>query len=47
MKKILFVLFVLIGCNKNSYPWFSGSLQDALNNNNEKKIIMLDFYTDW
>ena len=47
MKKIFLIILLFVGCNKNNYPWFDGSLNDALKNNPDNKIIMLDFYTDW
>ena len=46
MKKIFYLFILLIACNKQSYPWFSGSIDDALVNIDDK-IIMLDFYADW
>tara|TARA_Y100000590_G_scaffold300162_1_gene338440 strand:+ start:1105 stop:1269 length:165 start_codon:yes stop_codon:yes gene_type:complete len=47
LKKIFFIfLLLLLGCNSNSVNWYSGSYQEALNENNQK-IIMIDFYADW
>jgi len=46
MKKIFYLFILLIACNKPSYPWFSGNIDDALVNIGDK-IIMLDFYADW
>ena len=47
MKKILCIFLLIISCSKNDYPWYNGTLNDALNNNPQNKIIMLDFYTEW
>ena len=46
MKKIFYLFILLIACNKPSYPWFSGTIDDALVNIGDK-VIMLDFYADW
>ena len=47
MKKyILIFIIVFFGCNDQKLKWFSGSLEDAFSNQ-DNKIIMVDFYTDW
>ena len=46
-KIIICLLLLFFSCNKNTpYPWFKGSLSDALDILDDR-IIMLDFYTDW
>jgi len=52
MKKkyfILWLLLLLISCNKNSYiNWSHGTLDEAIAlNSHNQKLIMIDFYTDW
>ena len=47
MKKyIVIFIIVFFGCNDQKLKWFSGSLEDAFSNQ-DNKIIMVDFYTDW
>ena len=47
MKKyIVIFIIVFFGCNDQKLKWFSGSLEDAFLNQ-DNKIIMVDFYTDW
>mgnify|MGYP000101927523 CR=1 FL=1 len=44
---VLLLLF-LLGCNKDSVNWFKGTFEEAsIESYNNKKIIMIDFYTDW
>jgi len=47
-KYYLIVLSLLIfsGCSKKTVKWYSGNLDNALSES-ENKIIMIDFYTDW
>ena len=51
MKKNSFfflLLLFLFGCNKDSVHWFQGTFEEAtIESYNNKKIIMVDFYTDW
>ena len=45
MKKI-FVLFLFIfACSKVEFPWYEGTLEEALVDNN--KFIMIDFFATW
>jgi len=46
MKKYFFIFLLLFSCSKVEFPWYDGTLEDALFNNNGK-LIMLDFYTTW
>ena len=47
MKKyIVIFIIVFFGCNDQKLKWFRGSLEDAFLNQ-DNKIIMVDFYTDW
>ena len=49
MKKyylIVLSLLLVSSCSKNSVKWYSGNLDNALSES-ENKIIMIDFYTDW
>ena len=47
MKKyIVIFIIVFFGCNDQKLKWFSGSLEDAFLNQ-DNKIIMVDFYTNW
>ncbi len=49
MKKntlILAALFFIACSPKLGYPWYKGTISDALNIA-EDKVIMLDFYADW
>ena len=47
MKKyIVIFIIVFFGCNDQKLKWFSGSLEEAFLNQ-DNKIIMVDFYTDW
>ena len=40
------VKFLQSYCKDQKLKWFSGSLEDAFLNQ-DNKIIMVDFYTDW
>tara|TARA_Y100000590_G_scaffold461645_1_gene623712 strand:+ start:444 stop:593 length:150 start_codon:yes stop_codon:yes gene_type:complete len=43
---ILAALFFIACSPKLGYPWYKGTISDALNIA-EDKVIMLDFYADW
>ena len=47
MIKLFLIALLFIGCNKSTYPWYSGTLENALKDNPDNKIIMLEFYTNW
>ena len=48
-KSIALIIFLLLflGCGKDmSYPWSDDDL-DVILNENSKKMVLLDFETDW
>ena len=49
IKSIVLIIFLLLflGCGKDvSYPWSDNDLDDILDENSEK-MVLLDFETDW
>ena len=46
MKKYFIIILLLFACSKVHVPWYEGTLEEVLQNNNNK-LIMLDFYATW
>jgi len=44
----ILIFLLLSSCTKESYQWYSGSIDEALSkiSNDSNKILFLDFYSD-